>query len=731
MNYDSSSSGMPDTPPLLKQLSSVPRWLSRALPFRSSEVIEPPTPAFVRCPLLGDRQFVSDLAKLAEQLVMDDMPCSYWSDEQADMLDDEDIMRASVDALRMRIHCRERAAWFAPDKIAEVTQRVGSKHSGSCSIRHTRASWAIELQQRYGARVLEWIDSGVGLEKQAAVLLLPRGCPGAKPTIVVCFRGSKSIGDYGSTDVSAVFVPLPWAQSNNPTAVTAPPVTPHEAVKAGSGMEADGQGEGYPAIPTTFIGPAPPPTAPAAPAAPAAPLPAPSTTQHVDGHEEAQSNADPLIVRWRSSPMHVPDSEAGQAAASDQSPAPSVPALSVTGGGPDAPDGRDSLEGDDISRDCLEGDEESRSGLTDGSVAEELRDDRQVCTRDPRVWRVYEDIAQGSARMMPLLKGSERPCVTLGLWRAYAGTKPRCLNGLGPRGQVHRAVERALAEHPGCRVCVTGHSLGGALATLCAVDLLATSTALDDVPSGVTVVAFAAPRFFNDGFKAHAKALERSGRLSAVRVNVKGDVIPSLPPAVLGGAHGISARILLHPRRTTLLLSQRMQDTPAAPPPSARTTRNTRLTEADETEAVAERVTDKSSHTLSPPPPLPPSSWPCAPPMAGAEVGVAAEVAAETEVEADAAPDDWEASWQGALSYCDDESEEEGNPAAGPAVDVHAHTSHAIMLSGAPTLTLPTTRLSTVPHAHAWPLLTLERRGARVGGDAEGSASDSSEFDGK
>ena len=41
-----------------------------------------PPPVGDRCPLLGSRQFVTDMARLSEQLVMDDMMTDYWPDER-------------------------------------------------------------------------------------------------------------------------------------------------------------------------------------------------------------------------------------------------------------------------------------------------------------------------------------------------------------------------------------------------------------------------------------------------------------------------------------------------------------------------------------------------------------------------------------------------------------------------------------------------------------------------
>jgi len=77
------------------------------------------------------------------------------------------------------------------------------------------------------------------------------------------------------------------------------------------------------------------------------------------------------------------------------------------------------------------------------------------------------------ARFMPFLSSARDPCATLGVWRAYAGTDGRCRAGASPRQRVRVALEKALRDYPRSRVVVTGHSLGGGLAALCAFDLLA------------------------------------------------------------------------------------------------------------------------------------------------------------------------------------------------------------------------------------------------------------------
>ena len=156
-----------------------------------------------------------------------------------------------------------------------------------------------------------------------------------------------------------------------------------------------------------------------------------------------------------------------------------------------------------------------------------------------------------SARFWPFLSKSKLPCATLGCWKAYAGqgrdeAGHGSLDGDSPRARVLRAVERLLKRHPTARVVLTGHSLGGALATLCTFDLLAQSAAVRRA-APVTLISFACPRMFNQAFQDAMGKLSAARTIHAVRVVIGADMIPRLPPKALGCQHGTRPRLLLHP----------------------------------------------------------------------------------------------------------------------------------------------------------------------------------------
>ena len=86
-----------------------------------------------------------------------------------------------------RAACRERPAFFAPDKVGA--------DASEAAVAATRAAWAAHLRERYTPRVVEFIDTGVGQQKQACVAVLrptaAAGLPVEKPLVLVLWRGSR------------------------------------------------------------------------------------------------------------------------------------------------------------------------------------------------------------------------------------------------------------------------------------------------------------------------------------------------------------------------------------------------------------------------------------------------------------------------------------------------------------------------------------------------------------
>lgn len=102
-------------------------------------------------------------------------------------------------------------------------------------------------------------------------------------------------------------------------------------------------------------------------------------------------------------------------------------------------------------------------------------------------------------------------------------------------------------------VTVTGHSLGGALATLCAVDVQYNFT---DKVSEIEVYTFGSPRVGNDGFRASFnRRVPHSYRF------VHGmDIVPALPRWWQGGYRHVDRAYRIGSRLRWNVLSGRFQD---------------------------------------------------------------------------------------------------------------------------------------------------------------------------
>ena len=91
-------------------------------------------------------------------------------------------------------------------------------------------------------------------------------------------------------------------------------------------------------------------------------------------------------------------------------------------------------------------------------------------------------------------------------------------------------MKKAVAENPAYRIVIVGHSLGGAVATLAAADLRNID---DHFRAETELYTFGSPRVAN---KELADFLTGQSRFSW-RITHDNDVVPHLPPKILGYHH--------------------------------------------------------------------------------------------------------------------------------------------------------------------------------------------------
>lgn len=97
------------------------------------------------------------------------------------------------------------------------------------------------------------------------------------------------------------------------------------------------------------------------------------------------------------------------------------------------------------------------------------------------------------------------------------------------QANVTRAATELLAQHPGTtRLAVTGHSMGGALSALCALDLKFKLNFTD-----VRSWSFGSPRVGNLAWQE----LFNDHVVESWRFTHNRDVVPSLPPSLIGFHH--------------------------------------------------------------------------------------------------------------------------------------------------------------------------------------------------
>lgn len=118
---------------------------------------------------------------------------------------------------------------------------------------------------------------------------------------------------------------------------------------------------------------------------------------------------------------------------------------------------------------------------------------------------------------------------------------------------VRDEIHDYMKKHPISTAIVTGHSLGGALATLCAVDI---QYNFSDTVKTIEAYTFGAPKVGNDGFRDSFNRRVPS----SYRFVYGMDIVPELPRWWQGGYRHVDQELRVGPRFSWNFLSARFKN---------------------------------------------------------------------------------------------------------------------------------------------------------------------------
>jgi len=143
-------------------------------------------------------------------------------------------------------------------------------------------------------------------------------------------------------------------------------------------------------------------------------------------------------------------------------------------------------------------------------------------------------VFRGTTDWLNWIENVDFPLVSLGFGNAPSGVSVHdgfrdAYNSV--QSSVRSTIATVLSAHTINQVYISGHSLGGALATLGAVDLVQSGIIPSTIP--VSVYTFGSPRVGNPSFATWYETLH----ITTYRVTYKNDEVVHLPFAWMGYGH--------------------------------------------------------------------------------------------------------------------------------------------------------------------------------------------------